>query len=273
RHDLLGPRLLRRDEPGDAVGDDLRLAGAGAGHDQERAFTVRRRLALLGMQSVEAQHLGRSNGSRAGLDRGHHSTHASTRSPAVSPWRRALHPLALAVLALASLPLAGCSPKRAPAHTATLWLAGHPLPAFDPDGPPDALRQALERQLSRGLVELDSAGVVRAALADSFGCSRDSLTWTFHLRAGARFTDGTRVTSADIRNALVGGLARDDHATRAWLLAAVRGVSGVRPGRALPALGIETAVEARLVLKLAVREPRLLEKLATPGTCTPWKRR
>jgi hypothetical protein len=140
-------------------------------------------------------------------------------------------------------------------------------------GPPDALRQALERQLSRGLVELDSAGVVRAALADSFGCSRDSLTWTFHMRAGARFTDGTRVTSADIRNALVGGLAREDHATRAWLLAAVRGVSGVRAGRTLPALGIETAGEARLVLKLAVREPRLLEKLATPGTCTPWKRR
>ena len=184
-------------------------------------------------------------------------------------WRRALCLLALA----ASLPVASCSPKRTPARTATLWLAGHPLPAFDPDGPPDALRQALEHQLSRGLVERDSAGVVRAALADSFGCSRDSLTWTFHLRAGARFTDGTRVTSADIRNALVGGLAREDHATRAWLLAALRGVSGVRPGRVLPALGIETAGEARLVLKLAVREPRLLEKLATPGTCTPWKRR
>ena len=190
-----------------------------------------------------------------------------------SPWRRALHPLALAVLALASLPLAGCSPKRAPAHTATLWLAGHPLPAFDPDGPPDALRQALERQLSRGLVEVDSSGVARPALADSFGCSRDSLTWTFRLRAGTRFTDGTHVTSAHIRDALVGGLARQDHATREWLLAAVKGVPGVRPGRALPALGIETGGEARLVLKLAVREPRLLEKLATPGTCTPWKHR
>jgi hypothetical protein len=71
----------------------------------------------------------------------------------------------------------------------------------------------------------------------------------------------------------VGGLAREDHATRAWLLAAVRGVPAVRPGRALPSLGIETAGDARLVLELAVREPRLLEKLATPGTCTPWKRR
>jgi ABC-type transport system substrate-binding protein len=186
-----------------------------------------------------------------------------------SAWRRVL-----LLLALASLPpLAGCAPRHAPARTSTLWLAGHPLPAFDPDGPPDALRQALERHLARGLVELDSAGVVRPALADSIGCTRDSLTWTFRLRADARFTDDTRITSADVREAQVAGLARDDHATREWLLAAVRGVASMRLGRKAPPLGIETAGERRLVLRLSVREPRLLEKLAVPGVSTPWKHR
>src|SRR5262249_18275063 len=151
------------------------------------------------------------------------------------------------------------------------WLAGHPMPAFDPDGPPDALRIALERQLSRGLVEFDTTGSVRPVLTDSIGCSRDSLTWTFRLRADARLPDGARVTSAEVRAALVAGLGREDHATREWLLAAVRGVSGVRVGRARPAIGVETAGERRLVLRLAVRDPMLLQKLAVPGTATPWR--
>ena len=180
--------------------------------------------------------------------------------------------LALLAIVSALLP-AGCSAPRAPARVATVWLAGHPLPAFDPDGPPDALRQALERQLSRGLVEADSTGRVGPALADSLGCSRDSLTWTFRLRGDARFTDGSPVTSADIRDALMGGLGRDDHATREWLLAAVRGVASARSGRRAPAIGIETAGPSRLVIRLAAREPRLLEKLAVPGVSTPWKRR
>jgi len=186
-----------------------------------------------------------------------------------SAWRRASNLLAIASLLLP----AGCSAPRAPAHVATLWLAGHPLPAFDPDGPPDALRVALERQLSRGLFEVDSAGRVQPALADSVGCSGDSLTWTFRLRGDARFTDGTPVSSADIRDALVGGLGRSDHATREWLLAAVKGVASPRKGRVPAALGIETAGRSRLVLRLAVRDPRLLEKLAVPGVSTPWKRR
>jgi hypothetical protein len=169
--------------------------------------------------------------------------------------------------------LAGCGGPKRPRRTAVSWLAGHPMPAFDPDGPPDALRESLERHLSRGMLERDAAGVVKPALADSFGCSADSLTWDFRLRDGLRFTDGTRVTSASLREALVAGLAREDHATREWLLAAVKGVASVRAGRPLPALGIETPDERHLRLRLATRDRRLLEKLAVPGVATPWKRR
>ena len=186
--------------------------------------------------------------------------------------RRALLVSTLAGLVLVGS-LAACSGPPPRQRTTTRWLAGHAMPAFDPDGPPDALREALERQLSRGLVERDAAGRVRAALADSFGCSSDSLHWTFRLGESARFTDGTRVTSAHLREALVAGLAREDHATREWLLAALRGVTSVRAGRPLPALGIETPDERHLVLHLAARDRRLLEKLAVPGVSTPWKRR
>ena len=53
REDLVGARLALRDEPGDAPSDDRRLAGAGAGDDQERAGIVGDGPALLVVQAVE----------------------------------------------------------------------------------------------------------------------------------------------------------------------------------------------------------------------------
>ncbi len=189
----------------------------------------------------------------------------------MSSFARLLAHTLVGTLAMASL--ASCTPPAVRATATVRWYAGRTLPAFDPDGPPDALRVALERHLSRGLVERDSGGVVAPGIADSIGCSADSLLWTFRLTAGLRFTDGSPVTSDHVRDALLGGLAREDHATRAWLLSAVRGVSQVRAGRALPSLGIEALDPRRLQLRLAMPDHRLLEKLAVPGVSTPWKKR
>ena len=186
-----------------------------------------------------------------------------------SSWMTRAAAAACSLLLLSS----GCAPRSQPAATTLTWYAGRARPAFDPDGPPDALRFALERHLSRGLVERDTSGEVRPGLASEIECSADSLTWTFRLPASLRYTDGSNVTSADFRSALVAGLGRPDHATRAWLLGAVRGVSQVRAGRALPPLGIDTPDARTLVLKLSVRDRRLLEKLAVPGVATPWKKR
>ena len=179
-----------------------------------------------------------------------------------------------ALLAGLLLAVAGCGPHGPRAAPRVLvWNAGREEPAFDPDGPPDPLRWAIERQLSRGLVERDSGGRVVPALAETLWASRDSLTWTFRLRPGLQFTDGTPLTSAHLRSALAGGLGRDDQATRAWLLMALRGVDRVRPGRPLPPLGIAAPDARTLVLQLARRDPRLLERLALPGVATPWRRR
>src|SRR5262249_31214045 len=117
----------------------------------------------------------------------------------------------------------------------------------------------------------DSSGRIRSALADSIGVSADSLRWTFRLRRDLRFTDGSPVTSANVRDALVAGLAREDHATRAWLLSAVAGVRSGGAGRALPAPGLALPDARTLVVTLARADRRLLEKLAVPGVSTPWK--
>ncbi len=183
------------------------------------------------------------------------------------PFRTAL---AVVVLAVSIAPLTGCSKPAPPARRVARWLVAHTAPAFDPDGPPDALRSALERQLSVALVERDSTGEARLGLAETFTISSDSLVWTFRLRDGLRFTDGTPLTSADVQRAILGGLGRRDHATRAWLLSAVAGVGASR-------VTVQPAVECpdprTLRLTLAHPDRRLLDKLAAPGVSMPFKQR
>ena len=168
--------------------------------------------------------------------------------------------------------LAGCA-KLAPAPTTFAWVLGGSEPAFDPHGPPDPRRWALERLLTQGLVTEDTLGRVVPAAAESILASLDSLTWTFRLREGLQFTDRTPCRSEDFRRALIEGLKRRDHGTQAWVLAAVSGVDAIRPGRPLPALGIDVVDDRTLVLRLVRPDVLLLRKLAVPGVCDAWSQR
>ena len=53
-------------------------------------------------------------------------------------------------------------------------------------------------QIFAGLVELDDHFVPQPYLAKSWDISPDGLTYTFHLREGAKFHDGTPITSEDV---------------------------------------------------------------------------
>jgi ABC-type transport system substrate-binding protein len=181
--------------------------------------------------------------------------------------------LSILLAALALLTLPACGRRPGPPKVTVRWIVGASLPAFDPDGPPHAVRWSLERWMSRGLAAERPDGRVVPDAAARWETSADGLTWTFHLRPRLAFTDGAACTSADFADALRGGLARADHSTRRWLLDALRGAAAVRAGRPLPALGIETPDDSTLVLRLARPEPALAERLSLPGVSAPWKRR
>ncbi len=187
--------------------------------------------------------------------------------------RRARSPrgtLALIPALALALALAGCAPAHAPAGSRFTWAVGQGSPAFDPQGPPDAVRWALERMRSRGLVERDSTGTIVPMAAERWDVSPDSLRWTFHLRAGLVFSDGAPCTSGDLASALIAGFQRRDHSTTRWLLGALAGLERARPGRPLPPLGIATPDPRTLELRLTRPDPRLLEILALPGVAVPW---
>ncbi len=177
---------------------------------------------------------------------------------------------ALAILAL--LAASGCE-RAAPEPVVFHWWAGRPAPKFDPDGPPDALRAALERLLTRPLVSLDSLGRPVPDAAGAIEVSEDGLTYRFRLRPGLRFSDGSPCGADDYRRALVAGLGRDDHGTRAWLLAAVRGVEAVRPRRPPPVVAVSAPDSGTVQVELARADTTLLQKLAVPGTSAAWKDR
>ena len=166
---------------------------------------------------------------------------------------------------------AGCaSPPSAP--TVVDWVIARPRPACDPGAPPEAMRWAIERLLTRGLVDEDSSGSIVPAAAQRYEVSDDGRVYTFHLAPALVFADSSPCVSADFRRALEAGLERTDHATQAWLLGSVIGVDRVRPGR-VPDLGIETPDDRTLVLRLSRPDSLLLRKLALPGVSAPWSPR
>jgi peptide/nickel transport system substrate-binding protein/oligopeptide transport system substrate-binding protein len=178
-------------------------------------------------------------------------------------------PARLALLALALLAALGCA-EQGPKPIASTWIVGQSPPSFDPHGPPDGVRWAVLRLLSRGLVEEDASGRIVPAAAESVGITRDGLTYTFRIRRGLSFADGRPCASQDFRRALEQGLTRLDHGTHRWLLGSLVGMDRVRPGRPLPALGIATPDEHMLVLRLATPDSLLLHKLAIPGVGMPF---
>ena len=180
--------------------------------------------------------------------------------------------LAVCALVLLALGFAGCGGKRAATVTFHWWMA-RTAPSFDPDGPPDAARAAIERLLTRSLVEEDTLGKPVLVAARNLTISPDRLRYTFEIRDDLRFTDGTPCRSENFRDALEAGLGRRDHSTREWLLGAVRGVDAVRAGRRLPVLGIDAPDPRTLVLQLARPDSMLLAKLAVPGASEAWAKR
>jgi MarR-like DNA-binding transcriptional regulator SgrR of sgrS sRNA len=186
--------------------------------------------------------------------------------------RTRLRRFRVALLLLAALlPAVSSCGHQPPPRTAFTWLCGPAEPAFDPAGPPDELRWALERLLSQSLVAVNDSGRVVPAAAQTWELSPDKCTYTFHLRPGLQFRDGHRCTSADFARSLRAGLNRVDHATYSWLFRSISGMDRARAGRPLPGkLGILARDEATLIIRLDRPEPTLLERLALPGATAPW---
>ena len=99
-------------------------------------------------------------------------------------------------LALDACALSGADSTPVP-DTLVIGVSGAVDPAHAPIPGSDAER-ILFRQLYETLIRIDCAGQARPGLADSWSPSESGKRWTFTLRDGAAFWDGSTVTAADV---------------------------------------------------------------------------
>lgn len=108
---------------------------------------------------------------------------------------------AFAVLATVVLPITAQAANPAPTGD-LIFVRSQDFATFDPDlAQNDSL--FIQQQVFEGLYRgLQSGRGVEPWLAKSYTTSTDGLTWTFKLRTDVKFSDGTPMTSADVKFSL-----------------------------------------------------------------------
>ncbi|MCF2706130.1 ABC transporter substrate-binding protein [Arcanobacterium haemolyticum] len=116
-------------------------------------------------------------------------------------------------------------------------------------GGSSGISETTSRNVYEGLTSIDDSGNVINTLAESFDVSEDGLTYTFHIRPGVTFHDGTQLTSKDAAWAVNQAIAPESKSARASDLRVITNV--------------ETPDDSTLVLTLDHRSHSLLFFLAS----------
>ena len=72
-----------------------------------------------------------------------------------------------------------------------------PVESLDPQQATDGTSFEVIADYTDGLMQMDADGQAVPAIAESYDLSEDGLTYTFHLRSDAKWSNGTNVTASD----------------------------------------------------------------------------
>jgi peptide/nickel transport system substrate-binding protein len=110
-------------------------------------------------------------------------------------------------------------------------------PHLDPTaGAAAAIDEVVYANVFEGLTRIDRNGVVKPALAESWTVSDDGLTYTFTLRSGVTFHDGSAFDSADVKFSLNRAMAADSTNAQKGLFEPIAGVATPDAGTVVVAL-------------------------------------
>lgn len=127
-------------------------------------------------------------------------------------------------LTLAAAVLTGTA-ALAQARDVTVALQLEP-PHLDPtSAAAGAIDQVLYSNVFEGLTRFEQSGAVVPGLAESWDISEDGLTYTFHLRSGVNFHDGTTMDAEDVKFSLDRARAEDSTNAQKALFAGITEVS------------------------------------------------
>lgn len=134
--------------------------------------------------------------------------------------------------------------------------------SLDPQLTTDIPSQRVLDDLFEGLVTLDQDGQPIPGVADSWRQSPDGRTWVFHLRADARWSDGSPVTADDFVYSWRREVDPRTAASYAQALSPIVSALDIVRGRKPPeALGVEATDAYTLTVHLTAPTPYLLDLL------------
>jgi ABC-type transport system substrate-binding protein len=151
----------------------------------------------------------------------------------------------LALLLSSSLPVMPALAAGPP-----LRYLGGELKTLDPARIGDAADVQLLLQLYAGLTRLDEEGEPYPSLAESWTVSDDGRTYTFGLRTGLRFSDGSDLTAADVRRSWLRILDPATGSSAPDVLNVIAGAQGRLNGGSEDEVGIEAPDDRTLVVTL-----------------------
>jgi oligopeptide transport system substrate-binding protein len=139
--------------------------------------------------------------------------------------------------------------------------------SLDPHGARSEAALTILRDLYEGLTEISAEGTPVLAAADRVDVSGDGITYVFHLRAGARWSNGEPVVAEDFVASWRRLVDPRTAAQYADLLMPVRGAAAIlKTGAAPSTLGVRAGNASTLVVELERPTPYFLGLLAHPAT-------
>ncbi|HEU4570028.1 MAG TPA: ABC transporter substrate-binding protein [Gemmatimonadales bacterium] len=167
------------------------------------------------------------------------------------------------------LVLVACS---APPQRTTLqyYLSNEPR-SLDPALSTDVPSGEMVAMLYNGLTDFDVDGRVRPALARSWEVDRRGTTYTFHLRGGVRFHDGSALDAGDVAGSWRRALDPTGPGGRAWPLLPIAGARDYAAGTARDIRGLRVLDDSTLEVRLDAPLSVFPKLLAMPvAAVAPW---
>jgi oligopeptide transport system substrate-binding protein len=152
-------------------------------------------------------------------------------------------------------------------HTVLRRGNGPEPESLDPHSARSEAALTILRDLDEGLTSVGPDGAPVMAAADQVDVSADGKTYTFHLRPGARWSNGELVVAEDFAAAWRRLVDPHTGAQYADILSPVRGAAAITKGAATPkSLGVHAEDAQTLVVELTQPTPYFLGVLAHPAT-------
>jgi oligopeptide transport system substrate-binding protein len=168
------------------------------------------------------------------------------RLSSAGSWTR----LTVGVVVLALVVTSALLTRPAQAADDVLRYLGGDVKTLDPAFISDAADVQLLLQLYAGLTRLDENGEPYPSLAQSWTVSDDGLTYTFRLRSGLRFSDGSPLTADDVRRSWLRILDPATASSAPDVLSVIRGAPERLAGGSEDAVAIQAPDATTLVVEL-----------------------